>query len=264
MPPLSEIAAIILAAGLSSRFQAGPEETKLVVPLCDKPLVRHVAEAALASRARPILVVTGHATAQVEAALKNRDLSFISNPNYRTGLASSLKAGIAALPETAAGALILLADMPCVSVSLIDRLIQAFEESLSTLDALVAVTPAFLSYALSFVYVAIYWNNHHHFFHLVRYVSGMMQWAKMHLLFWLSLIPFATRCGLDFLAWLLRSGDRLDRAGWRLKTPHSAPRADARADQSQLLSQIGRRTAESACARDTLPAIPQQRKTGSR
>ena len=54
--PLSEIAAIILAAGLSSRFEAGPEETKLVVPLCGKPLVRHVAEAALASRARPILV----------------------------------------------------------------------------------------------------------------------------------------------------------------------------------------------------------------
>ncbi len=127
IPPLSEIAAIILAAGLSSRFGAGPEETKLVVPLWGKPLVRNVAEAALASRARPIIVVTGHAAAQVEAALKNRDLSFISNPDYRTGLASSLKAGIAALPETAAGALILLADMPCVSVSLIDRLIQAFE-----------------------------------------------------------------------------------------------------------------------------------------
>jgi molybdenum cofactor cytidylyltransferase len=129
MPPLSEIAAIVLAAGLSSRFEAGPEETKLVIPLFGKPLVRHVAEAALASRARPILVVTGHAAALVEAALKNLDLSFISNPDYRTGLASSLKAGIAALPETAAGALILLADMPCVSVGLIDRLIQAFGES---------------------------------------------------------------------------------------------------------------------------------------
>jgi molybdenum cofactor cytidylyltransferase len=71
--PVSEIAAIILAAGLSSRFEGGPEETKLVVPLFGKPLVRHVAEAALASRACPILVVTGH-------ALKNLDLSFIYNP----------------------------------------------------------------------------------------------------------------------------------------------------------------------------------------
>jgi molybdenum cofactor cytidylyltransferase len=127
--PLSEIAAIILAAGLSSRFKAGPEETKLVIPAFGKPLVRHVAEAALASRALPILVVTGHAAPQVEAALKNLDLTFISNPDYQTGLASSLKAGIAALPETTAGALILLADMPCVSAGLIDCLIQAFEES---------------------------------------------------------------------------------------------------------------------------------------
>ena len=45
---------------------------------------------------------------------------------------------------------------------------------------------------LSFVYVAIYWNNHHHFFHLVRHVNGVMLWANMNLLFWLSLIPFAT------------------------------------------------------------------------
>jgi molybdenum cofactor cytidylyltransferase len=126
---LSEIAAIILAGGLSSRFDSGPDETKLVLPLFGKPLVRHVAEAALASRARSILVVTGHAAAQVEAALKNLDLSFISNPDYQTGLSSSLKAGIAALPEATAGAVILLADMPCVSASLIDHLIQAYEES---------------------------------------------------------------------------------------------------------------------------------------
>jgi molybdenum cofactor cytidylyltransferase len=129
VPPLSEIAAIILAAGLSSRFEAGPEETKLVISLFSKPLVRHVADAALASRARPILVVTGHAAAQVEAALKNLDLSFVFNPDYRTGLAGSLKAGIAGLPESAAGVVILLADMPFVSRGLIDRLIQAFGES---------------------------------------------------------------------------------------------------------------------------------------
>jgi len=139
MPPLSEIAAIILAAGLSSRFEAGPEETKLVVPLFGKPLVRHVAEAALASRARPILVVTGHAAAQVENALDALDLSFVFNPGYRTGLASSLRAGLAALPETAEGALILLADMPCVSVNVIDRLVQAFEESARRPHAVVPV-----------------------------------------------------------------------------------------------------------------------------
>jgi uncharacterized membrane protein len=58
--------------------------------------------------------------------------------------------------------------------------------------ALAAVVPVFLSYVLSFVYVGIYWNNHHHFFHLVRHVDGVMLWANLHLLFWLSLIPFAT------------------------------------------------------------------------
>jgi len=62
----------------------------------------------------------------------------------------------------------------------------------ASLAALSAVTPVFLSYLLSFVYVAIYWNNHHHFFHLVRHVDGLILWANMHLLFWISLVPFAT------------------------------------------------------------------------
>jgi uncharacterized membrane protein len=61
-----------------------------------------------------------------------------------------------------------------------------------SLGGLAAVTPVFLTYVLSFVYVSIYWNNHHHFFHLVRHVDGVMLWANMHLLFWISLVPFAT------------------------------------------------------------------------
>jgi len=52
--------------------------------------------------------------------------------------------------------------------------------------------PIFLSYVLSFVYVGIYWNNHHHLLHTVKQVSGGILWANMHLLFWLSLFPFAT------------------------------------------------------------------------
>jgi uncharacterized membrane protein len=57
---------------------------------------------------------------------------------------------------------------------------------------LAKVVPVFLSYVLSFVYVAIYWNNHHHLMHTVTKVSGGILWANMHLLFWLSLMPFAT------------------------------------------------------------------------
>ena len=60
------------------------------------------------------------------------------------------------------------------------------------LGALVPLLPVFLSYVLSFVYVAIYWNNHHHMLHAVQRISGRALWANMHLLFWLSLVPFVT------------------------------------------------------------------------
>lgn len=58
--------------------------------------------------------------------------------------------------------------------------------------ALLALWPVFFSYVLSFVYIAIYWNNHHHLLHAAQRVNGRILWANMHLLFWLSLIPFAT------------------------------------------------------------------------
>ena len=61
-----------------------------------------------------------------------------------------------------------------------------------SIEALAPVIPVFLSYVLSFVYVGIYWNNHHHMLHATSHVTGTMLWANLHLLFWLSLIPFAT------------------------------------------------------------------------
>src|SRR5690349_14673993 len=61
------------------------------------------------------------------------------------------------------------------------------------LGALRSVLPAFLGYVLNYVYVGIYWNNHHHVFQAVRRVDGLTLWANLHLLFWLSLIPFVTR-----------------------------------------------------------------------
>ena len=60
------------------------------------------------------------------------------------------------------------------------------------LDDLVELVPVFLSYVLSYLYVGIYWNNHHHMLHTVRQVTGSILWANLHLLFWLSLIPFTT------------------------------------------------------------------------
>ena len=58
--------------------------------------------------------------------------------------------------------------------------------------ALLQLVPKFLSYVLSFIYVGIYWNNHHHMLHSLKSVDGRILWANLHLLFWLSLIPFAT------------------------------------------------------------------------
>jgi uncharacterized membrane protein len=62
----------------------------------------------------------------------------------------------------------------------------------SDVDALQPLIPVFLSYVLSFIYVAIYWNNHHHLFQTTKHVRGGILWANLHLLFWLSLFPFST------------------------------------------------------------------------
>lgn len=61
-----------------------------------------------------------------------------------------------------------------------------------SLEALQPLVPKFLSYILSFIYLGIYWNNHHHMLHAVKEVNGLSLWANLHLLFWLSLIPFVT------------------------------------------------------------------------
>jgi uncharacterized membrane protein len=68
-----------------------------------------------------------------------------------------------------------------------------------TLESLAGSATGFLTYALSFVYVGIYWNNHHHMFQVVEHISGTVLWANLHLLFWLTLFPFTT-------AWVDESG----------------------------------------------------------
>lgn len=122
----SKIYAVILAAGRSSRM-GGPN--KLLAMFGDKPLVRLTADRAVASRVAGTIVVTGHQEERVRAALGDLQTVSVSNPDFATGLASSLKAGIAALPADAAGALILLGDMPGVASGDIDRLVTAFQAS---------------------------------------------------------------------------------------------------------------------------------------
>jgi molybdenum cofactor cytidylyltransferase len=117
------VAAIILAAGRSTRM-GGPN--KLLAELGGKTLVRIVTEQALASKAKGVIVVTGHQAEQVEKALQGLKVKFVRNPDFAAGLASSVKAGVAAVPDHADGAVICLGDMPLISADLIDRLIEAF------------------------------------------------------------------------------------------------------------------------------------------
>ena len=119
-----QVAAIVLAAGRSTRM-GGPN--KLVAEIAGKPLVRIAAEEALASRAKPVIVVTGHQRERVEAALAGLPLKLVHNPDFADGLATSVRTGIATVPPAADGAVICLGDMPQVDAALINRLIDAFD-----------------------------------------------------------------------------------------------------------------------------------------
>jgi molybdenum cofactor cytidylyltransferase len=118
------IAAIILAAGRSTRM-GGPN--KLLAEIGGRPLVRIAVEEALASRASPVVVVTGHQRDKVEAALDGLKVERIHNPNFAEGLSTSVKAGLAAVPAEVDGAIVCLGDMPQVNAALIDRLAAAFD-----------------------------------------------------------------------------------------------------------------------------------------
>jgi molybdenum cofactor cytidylyltransferase len=117
------IPAVVLAAGRSTRM-GGPN--KLLAEIGGRPLVRIAVEQALASHAKPVIVVTGHERERVEAALKSLPVQFVHNPDFAQGLGGSVRTGIAAVPAAADGAIVCLGDMPQVDAALIDRLIAAF------------------------------------------------------------------------------------------------------------------------------------------
>jgi uncharacterized membrane protein len=76
-----------------------------------------------------------------------------------------------------------------ITIMVLDLRVPEGESGLASLHA---VWPKFVSYVLSFIYIGIYWNNHHHMLHVTRRVNGTVLWSNLHLLFWLSLVPFAT------------------------------------------------------------------------
>jgi molybdenum cofactor cytidylyltransferase len=123
--PISQpkIAALVLAAGRSSRMGAA---NKLLAEVDGTPMVRHAVEAAVASQARPVIVVTGNEQGKVQKALRGCKVRFVHNPDFAEGMSTSLKKGLAALPPDSDGVLVCLADMPRVAAGVLDRLIAAF------------------------------------------------------------------------------------------------------------------------------------------
>jgi molybdenum cofactor cytidylyltransferase len=130
------VAALVLAAGQSRRM--GPVN-KLTADVDGRPMVVRAVDAALASGARPVIVVTGHEAEKVRAALTGKPVTFVHNPDYAEGLSTSLVRGIDAVPAEADGAVVCLGDMPRISGSLIDRLIAAF----NPLEGRSVVVPTF-------------------------------------------------------------------------------------------------------------------------
>lgn len=130
--PARPPAALVLAAGQGTRM---PGAHKLTVPFGGVPLVRHAVEAALAARARPVIVVTGHEGEAVRAALQGLDVTFAHNPDYGLGLSTSLKAGVVALPKEVERVVVMLGDMPKVEPALVDRLADALDPGRGRLAA---------------------------------------------------------------------------------------------------------------------------------
>lgn len=126
---MARVGAIILAAGQASRYRAQDASvaSKVLAVLDGKALVRHVAEAALASRVDPVIVVTGNAHEDVRAALSGLAVDFRHNAHFAEGMAGSLKTGVAALGEDCDGVVVLLADMPRIDAPTINQLAAAIE-----------------------------------------------------------------------------------------------------------------------------------------
>ncbi|HRP76047.1 MAG TPA: molybdopterin-binding/glycosyltransferase family 2 protein [Rhodocyclaceae bacterium] len=118
------VAALVLAAGTSSRMGRA---NKLLTEVDGVEMVVRAVNAALASRAASVTVVTGHQAEAVEAALAGRHVSYVHNPDFGAGLSTSLRRGVAALPQSAAATVVLLGDMPWITADHVDRIIDAFD-----------------------------------------------------------------------------------------------------------------------------------------
>ncbi len=132
---MAAVAAIILAGGFGRRMAGHGSASKLLADVGGQPMVRRPTRAALDAGLSPVIVVTGHAAAEIEAALAGLPIRTARSAAPDEGMASSIRAGIAAVPAECQGAAVLLGDMPGVTADHLGRLIDAFRATPDAPDA---------------------------------------------------------------------------------------------------------------------------------
>lgn len=120
----AHIAAVILAAGISTRARCN----KLLVKLGDEPLFMKAVRAAIKSKANPIYVVTGHRAEELEEYMEDLDINILRNDDYMSGVKTSIRLGINSVPSFCDGALLIPADMPCITPAHINKMIKTFDK----------------------------------------------------------------------------------------------------------------------------------------
>jgi len=133
------VSAIVLAAGESRRMG---EQNKLLLPFRGKTLLETVVDNILASNAFETIVVVGHQAEQIEKVLSNRDVRFVKNPRYRNGMTTSIQAGVNTASPQASGFMICLSDLPFITPSAFNRLIDCFTQ-VSAAEIRAIVQPEF-------------------------------------------------------------------------------------------------------------------------
>ena len=116
------ICAIVLAAGLSRRMGV----QKLLLPFNGKTIIAHIIDQLLASTVGDIHVVVGHQAEQISAELSGQSVSIVKNPNYKSGMLSSVRCGLQNLPEKCQAVMVVLGDQPSITTKLIDQILQTF------------------------------------------------------------------------------------------------------------------------------------------
>jgi molybdenum cofactor cytidylyltransferase len=116
------ICAVVLAAGLSSRMG----DQKLLLPFGGKTVIAHIVDQLLASTVGEVHVVVGHQAERISAELSGRAVSIVNNPNYKSGMLSSVRCGLQSLPKKCRAVLVVLGDQPSVTTELIDQMVQSF------------------------------------------------------------------------------------------------------------------------------------------